>query len=123
GGNLRIIRWFHLPITYRCDLLITCFSGRLGLVVTGTSRADNDDCCHDNDHNSYGADQAYTTSYLLYLGEVVVQKAAGKVAKDAVNGCPHNTTGCIIDEEGAPVHVVNTGQKCSPGSQHGNEAT
>jgi len=104
------------------DLLVTCFSSGLRLEAAGTSQADDDDCSHDTYHNSDGSKQSYSTGYLLYLRKVVVQETTCKVAKGAVDGCPEDTTGRIIDDEVSPAHLVDTGQKCSPGSQHCNEA-
>ena len=92
---------------------LSCLSFSLlcpSLTPSGEVGKQNSGCDNQNDPRY---DPGYPARQMFYLSEVA-QSAPGKEAQATKDDRPQDTTGCIIDKEGAPVHVVDTSQKCSP---------
>src|SRR5436305_3045361 len=51
-----------------------------------------------------------------------MKDASRKVAQHAIDNSPHDTTRCIIEQKGTPMHIVHSCQKSSPETQQSDKA-
>src|SRR5215467_13933437 len=80
---------------------------------------DGDDDCH------YQHDQAREQPgdrfyQALNQGKTVEENTTGVVAQEPIDGGPQDAAGGAVDEEGTPVHMVDTCQEGAPGAQYGD---
>ncbi len=74
-------------------------------------------------YNNGCANPADCTGYLFNQRKVIMEDAPRDEPQRSIDNCPYDPSCRIIDQEGAPVHMIDARQKCCPRAQHSDKAT
>ena len=86
------------------------------------TQAEEDEEPNGYSYNKGCANPADCTGYLFNLCKVIMEDAPGDKPQRSIDNCPYYPSCRVIDQEGAPFHMIDARQKCCPRAQHSDEA-
>ena len=86
------------------------------------TQAEEDEESNGYSYNEGHANPADCTGYLFNLCKVIMEDAPGEKTQRSIDNCPDYPSCRVIDQEGAPFHVIDARHECCPRAQHSDEA-